>query len=195
MSTMTVTANPSPCCMQGKPATVIQQAAHGSYLVQVVGGGQYRCTCDHIHDHHPDAVKPDTSSTTDVAPATPECSPGLHPVRLVPASSAAAPVAQATTNPTVAAPAAATANTPRKSSPVVHIPQQPQMPSTGSTLKQTGTVPTALHWSAHVREPTSRLLEEMWPDCPWLMNILNVKIISHITPSFTLSIKVFTSNW
>ena len=29
------------------PATIICQAAHGSYLVQVVGGGQYR----HAHDH------------------------------------------------------------------------------------------------------------------------------------------------
>ena len=125
------------------PATVIQQAAHGSYLVQVVGGGQYRHACDHICEHRPDAVKPDKSSTTDVAPATPEHSPGSHPVRPALAAPAAAPVAQATTNTTVAAPAAATANTPRKSPPVVCTPQQPQMPSTGGTPKQTSTVPTA----------------------------------------------------
>ena len=39
------------------PATVIRQAKHGSYLVQVIGGGQYRHACDHIHELHPDAVK------------------------------------------------------------------------------------------------------------------------------------------
>ena len=105
------------------PATVIHQAKHGSYLVQVIGRGQYRCACDHIHECHPDAVMTDTSSTTDVAPATPEHSPRLHPVRPAPAAPAAAPVAQATTNPTVAAPAAATANTPRKPSPIMHTPQ------------------------------------------------------------------------
>ena len=31
------------------PDTVIHQAKHGSYLVQVIGGGQYRCARDHIH--------------------------------------------------------------------------------------------------------------------------------------------------
>ena len=30
------------------PATVIRQAAHGSYLVEVVGGGRYRRARDHI---------------------------------------------------------------------------------------------------------------------------------------------------
>ena len=30
------------------PVTVIHQAKHGSYLVQVIGGGQYRHACDHI---------------------------------------------------------------------------------------------------------------------------------------------------
>ena len=53
------------------PAKVICKADHGSYLVQVIGGGQYRCAHDHIHEHHLDAVKPGTSTTADVAPATP----------------------------------------------------------------------------------------------------------------------------
>ena len=52
-------------------AKVIHQTAHGSYLVQVVGGGQYRCARDHICEHHPDAVKDDTSTSSVVAPATP----------------------------------------------------------------------------------------------------------------------------
>ena len=98
------------------PATVIHQPKHGSYLVQVIGGRQYRCACNHIHKHHPDAVKPDRSTTTDVAPAIPECSPGMPPVRQAPA----APVAQATTSPNLVAPTT-TPNTPRKS--VVHTPQ------------------------------------------------------------------------
>ena len=57
------------------PAKVTCQAAHGSYLVQVIGGGQYRCACDHMHECHPDAVKHDTSTTPVVAPATPEALP------------------------------------------------------------------------------------------------------------------------
>ena len=102
------------------PATVIHQAKHGSYLVQVIGGGQYRPACDHIHECHVDAVKPDRSTITDVAPATPECSPGMPPVRPAPAAPVAASVAQATTPPNLVAPAT-TPNTPRKS--VVHTPQ------------------------------------------------------------------------
>ena len=172
LSTMTVTADPSPHCMQGKQYLSLMmpehfgyqlqscQAAHGSYLVQVVGG-QYRRACDHIRECHPDAVKPDMPDSTNVAPATPESSPGMFPVRPAPAAPATAPVAQATANPTVAAPAAATTSTPSKSPPVVHTPQRPQMPSTGGTPKQTCTAPAAPHRSAHVKKPTSRLLEEI----------------------------------
>ena len=51
------------------PATVIRQAAHGSYLVEVVGGGRYRRACDHIRERHPDAVKKDDTPPGNVAPA------------------------------------------------------------------------------------------------------------------------------
>ena len=88
------------------PAKIIQKAEHGSYLVQVIGGGQYRCACDHIHECHPDTVKPGTSTTVDVAPATP--------------ATPAAPVAPAT--PQQAA-SAATVNTLHKPPPVVCTPQ------------------------------------------------------------------------
>ena len=54
------------------PAKVIHKANHGLYLVQVIGGGQYRSAHDHIRECHPDAVKAGTSTTADVAPATPE---------------------------------------------------------------------------------------------------------------------------
>ena len=102
------------------PATVIHQAKHGSYLVQVIGGGQYRHARNHIRKHHPDAVKPDRSTIADVAPATPDCSPGMPPVRPAPAAPVAAPVAQATTPPNLVAPAT-TPHTSRKF--VVHTPQ------------------------------------------------------------------------
>ena len=70
------------------PATVICRARHGSYLVQVIGGGQYRHVRDHIHECNPDAVKRGTLTSTDVAPATPESSPGLFPVGPVTAAQA-----------------------------------------------------------------------------------------------------------
>ena len=54
----------------GSPATIICKANNGSFLVQIIGGGQYRCAHDHIWECHPDAVKPDTSNIGDVAPAT-----------------------------------------------------------------------------------------------------------------------------
>ena len=44
------------------PATIICKANNGSYLVQVIGGGQHRHAHDHIWEYHPDAVIPDLSS-------------------------------------------------------------------------------------------------------------------------------------
>ena len=41
------------------PATVVRTADHGSYIVKVIGGGEYRRARDHIRERHPDAVKPD----------------------------------------------------------------------------------------------------------------------------------------
>ena len=93
------------------PAKVICQADHGSYLVQVIGGGQYRHACYHIHEHHPDAVKDDASTSPVVAPATPEALPVLFAAS--PPATPAAPVGPATP-PQPAAPAATT-NTPWKS--------------------------------------------------------------------------------
>ena len=60
------------------PATVIRQAAHGSYLVEVIGGGRYRRARDHICERHPDAVKKDDTPPGNVAPATPS---GLEPLQ------------------------------------------------------------------------------------------------------------------
>ena len=49
------------------PATVVRAADHGSYILKVIGGAEYRRTRDHICEHHPDAVKPDTHTKVEVA--------------------------------------------------------------------------------------------------------------------------------
>ena len=139
------------------PATVIHKAKHGSYLVQVIGGGQYRCVHDHIRECHPHAVKPDVLTSTDVAPAIPESSPGLFPVRPVTAAPGAAPVAPATPKPSAAPTATRPMDTPRKPPTAVVL----QNPSTGSATKMTGTAPAATHQSTRVRKPPTQLLEEM----------------------------------
>ena len=60
------------------PATVVRAADHGSYIVKVICGAEYRRAQDHIHEHHLDAVKPDTHPKVEVAgqpvttPSTPE---------------------------------------------------------------------------------------------------------------------------
>ena len=139
------------------PATVICQARHGSYLVQVIGGGPYRCVRDHIREHNPDAVKQGTLTSSDVAPATPESSPGLFPVGPVTAAPATAPVAPATPKPPAVPTATRTMDTPRK-------------PPTAVVLQE------SIHWKCHkddrrsmhchsrstrVRKPPTQLLEEM----------------------------------
>ena len=139
------------------PATVIDQARHRSYLVIVTGGGQYRRARNHIHEHHPDAVKPDMLTSTDVAPATPESSPGLFPVRLAPAAPAAAPVAPATPKPPAVPTATTPIDTPRKPPTAVVL----QKPSTGSATKVTGMAPAATHQLTRVGKLPTRLLEEM----------------------------------
>ena len=90
------------------PVNVICKADHSSYLVQVIGGGQYRCAHDHIYEHYPGAIKHGISTTEDVAPATPESL--LQALSAKPPTAPAAPVAPAT--PQQAAPAATT-NTPK----------------------------------------------------------------------------------
>ena len=80
------------------PATIISKANNGSYWVQVIGGGQYRCPHDHIGEHHPDAVKPDKSNIGDVALGTSALALTTKALRL--------PKTAAPTTPTPAAPAA-----------------------------------------------------------------------------------------
>ena len=49
------------------PATVVWAANHGSYIVKVIGEAEYRQAWDHIWEHHPDAIKPDTHTKVEVA--------------------------------------------------------------------------------------------------------------------------------
>ena len=93
------------------PATIICKANHGSYLVQVMGGGQYRHAHDHIQECQPDAVKPDTSNIGNVVPGASTSAPATQAVRL--------PTAVAPATPTPAA----TLQTPHKAPPVVCSPQ------------------------------------------------------------------------
>ena len=77
------------------PATVVCAADHGSYIIKVIVGAEYRQTQDHICEHHPDAVKPDMhpkvevagqpftttsiSETVQQAPTTPAVQPSVAP--------------------------------------------------------------------------------------------------------------------
>ena len=148
------------------PATIICKAYNGSYLVQVIGGGQYRCAHDHIQECYPDAVKPDTSNICDVAPVASASAPSTQAVRL--------PTAVAPTTPTPAA----TLQTPHKPLPAVSSPQQTQMPSSGASLSLTDTALAVLHQSTQSRKPPSRLLEEIcyvwqcWPICAILLEFV-----------------------
>ena len=144
------------------PATVIHQARHGSYLVQVIGGGQYWCACDHICERHPDVVKPDMPVSTDVAPATPESSPGMFPVRPAPAAQTTAPVAPAAPKNSQLYPQLAYHWTLQGNLQLFCM----QTPSTGSAMKMTGAAPTATCHSTRVRKPQTQHLEEMWPRPP-----------------------------
>ena len=78
---------------------------NGSYIVQVVGRGQYWHAHDHICECHPDAVSPDAAITSDVALTT------SRPVHAITAASFPTPVVPTTLAP--AAPAA-TSCTPQK---------------------------------------------------------------------------------
>ena len=108
------------------PATVIRQADHRSYLVEVIGRGRYRQAWDHICERHPKAepLRKDMSSPGDVAPTTLEW-PGAPPVQKPLTVQKSPPVP--------------------KSPPVQKVPVAPATttsPSTGAP-QQTGAAPAA----------------------------------------------------
>ena len=127
------------------PATIVRAADHGSYIIQVIGGGQYRRARDHIRERHPDAARP-VSATHNVAPAT-----LMQPA--IPAAQPTPTVAPAT--PRRAAPAA-TPQTPCKAPPAARA----QTPSTGAQPSKTGTAPAVPRRSSRASKPPTRLIEE-----------------------------------
>ena len=73
------------------PCTIICKVSNGSYLVQVIGGGQYRHAHDHFQECHPDPVKPDTSNIGDATPAASTLALSVQAVRLPTAAAPATP--------------------------------------------------------------------------------------------------------
>ena len=134
------------------PATVVRAADHGSYIVKVIGGAEYRRAQDHIRERHPDAVKPDTHPKVEVAgqpittPSTPE----------------AVQLQQAPTAPTVQ-PSVAPA-TPKQAaarSPTAATRTQRKTPVTTDVHPPTGRTDVAPRRSGHVSKAPQRLIEHM----------------------------------
>ena len=132
------------------PATIIHAADHGSYIVQVIGSGQYRHACNHICEHHPDTVKLDKHVTTNIAPATSTHLPTAQAVQPAPHVAPATPQ-PAETSPTPTVPHM------QQKTPAVHMPCHAQL----GTPKLTGTAPIVPHHSAWSSKPPSQLIEEM----------------------------------
>ena len=96
------------------PATVVRTADHGSYIVKVIGGGEYRRARDHIRERHPDAVKPDKHTPMAVTePSSPATLAAAQP-----------PVAPATPQPAAARSPTAAARTQRKTPAPADVPQK-----------------------------------------------------------------------
>ena len=86
--------------IQWLPATVVCAATHGSYIVKVIGGAEYRPVRDHICECHPDAIKPDTRPEVEVA-KHPVSTPSAAAKQVVPTAAVKAPIAP-TAQPSVA---------------------------------------------------------------------------------------------
>ena len=116
------------------PATVVCAADHGSYIINVIGGAEYRQARDHIHQHHPDAVKPDMHPKVEVAG---------QPIT-TPSTSEA--VQQAPTAPAVQPPVApATPKQAAAQSPTAATPTQWKTPATANVQPLTGRTDVAPH--------------------------------------------------
>ena len=91
------------------PATVICTAAHGSYIIKVVGGAEYNCAQDHIPECDPDAVKPDMHPKVEVTkhPASTSSTPAKQAVPTTAVKAPTAPTAQPSVAPATPMQAAA----------------------------------------------------------------------------------------
>ena len=137
------------------PATVVCAADHGSYIVKVVGGAEYRRARDHIREHHPDAVKPDTPTKVEVAgqpvttPSTSEAVQQTSAQRAPTAPAAQPSVAPATPKQAAARSPTAATRTQRKTPAIADV-----QPPTGRTV-------VTPRRSSRVSKAPQRLIEQM----------------------------------
>ena len=134
------------------PATIVRTAHHGSYIVKVIGGAEYRQARDHICECHPDAVKPDTHPKVEVAG---------QPVT-TPSTSEAVQLQQAPTAPTVqpsVAPATPKQAAARSPTAATHTPWKTTVPTDLQPLTDR-TVVTP-HQSGRVSKAPQCLIEQM----------------------------------
>ena len=134
------------------PATIVRAADHGSYIIKVIGGAEYRRARDHIHERHPDVVKPDTHPKVEVAG---------QPIT-TPSTSEAVQLQQAPTAPAVQ-PSVAPATTKQAAaqSPTAATRMQQKAPVTTDVHPPTGRTDVAPHRSGHVSKAPQRLIEHM----------------------------------
>ena len=134
------------------PATVVRAADHGSYIVKVIGGAEYRRARDHICERHPDAVKPDTHPKVEVAGqpiTTPSTSEAVQLQQTPTASAVQPPVAPATPKQAAARSPTAATHTQRKT------------PVTTDVHPPTGRTDVTPRRSGHVSKAPQDLIEHM----------------------------------
>ena len=134
------------------PATVVHAANHGSYIVKVIGGAEYRQAQDHICECHPDAVKHDTHPKVEVAG---------QPIT-TPSTSEAVQLQQAPTAPAVQTPVAlATPKQAAARSPTAATRTQRKTPITTDVQPPTSRTVVAPRQSGHVSKAPQHLIEHM----------------------------------
>ena len=134
------------------PATIVRAADHGSYIVKVIGGTEYRRARNHIRECHPDAVKPDTHPKVEVAG---------QPIT-TPSTSEAVQLQQAPTAPAVQPPVVpATPKQAAARSPTAATCTQRKTPVTTDVQPLTGRTDVAPRRSGRVSKAPQRLIEHM----------------------------------
>ena len=134
------------------PATIVHTADHGSYIIKVICGAEYRWARDHIHECHPDVLKPDTHPKVEVAG---------QPIT-TPSTSEAVQLQQAPTAPAVEPPVAPT--TPKQAaaqSPTAATHTQQKTPVTADVQLLTGRTDVAPCQSGRISKAPQCLIEHM----------------------------------
>ena len=134
------------------PATIVCTADHGSYIIKVICGAEYRWARDHIRECHPDAVKPDTQPKVEVAG---------QPIT-TPSTSEAVQLQQAPTTPGVQPPVApATPKQAATQSPTAATHTQQKKPVTADVQPPTSRTDVVLCQSGHISKAPQCLIEHM----------------------------------